>query len=786
MGAIVVFSALVSPRTGTVSATDGCNTALSQPASAGDTSITVDDVTESCGAEMWIVIHQGWMNQDCVQVLDPHGTTLDLHSALQYDHSAGESVVGVSECPPMPTPTPTPTWAPPSPTPGSQCGTYGDLQPWPGGAINPVPAFGAAGSSFDVELAGVEPNPDADQPAEVLWDWNPEGSAGELIGSGIVPRNETVTLLEGTVPVSAEPGAHTVTACWWHGPSETWYYKDATFDVPEVTPTPGFTPTPAPGAGPMLHCPQAGKWAIAVWYGPDETDTAEAFATCGEGAVDAAYALDPDTQAWRRYFPERPDISNLLTLKETQGVIARGKATPKPTPTPGYTPTPTPTPTPSAANQMHNCPQAGKWAIAVWEGANEIDTGDALTTCAEEVEAVYALDPDSQAWQRYFPERVDISNLPMLINGQAMIARGKLKLVSQGRIAFDSDLYAAGLPGVTPSPTSGGVNDGCPPVGLAECDPDGDTVCESEAAALCANDVNDDPLDDDVINDGCPAIWAPETGAQCANAIDDDGDTFLTPTPTPTFQDIYVMNPDGSAITRLTSNPGWEDIEPTWSPDSSMIAFASMRDGNYEIYVMNADGSRQTRLTNNPASDMNPAWSPDGSKIAFKSLRDGNWEIYVMNPDGSGQTNLSNRRSSDERDPDWSPDGSKIAFSSDRDVFWEIYVMNADGSGQTRLTNETETDERPDWSPDGSKIAFTSDRDGHWQIYVMNADGSGQTNLSNNAEWDRDPVWSPDGSKIAFTSSRYGNSEIYVMNAGGSRQTNLTNNPAADEDPDWR
>ncbi|MEW6363287.1 MAG: hypothetical protein AB1714_01470 [Acidobacteriota bacterium] len=36
---------------------------------------------------------------------------------------------------------------------------------------------------------------------------------------------------------------------------------------------------------------------------------------------------------------------------------------------------------------------------------------------------------------------------------------------------------------------------------------------------------------------------------------------------------------------------------------NGLIAFASNRDGNYEIYVMNADGSGVTRLTNISATD---------------------------------------------------------------------------------------------------------------------------------------------------------------------------------------
>ena len=76
--------------------------------------------------------------------------------------------------------------------------------------------------------------------------------------------------------------------------------------------------------GTMHNCPQANKWAISVWDGADGTDTGQALATCGAGAVDFAYYIDPNTQAWWRYFVGRPAISNLLTLDDMQGVIAHG------------------------------------------------------------------------------------------------------------------------------------------------------------------------------------------------------------------------------------------------------------------------------------------------------------------------------------------------------------------------------------------------------------------------------------------------------------------------------
>jgi Tol biopolymer transport system component len=203
-----------------------------------------------------------------------------------------------------------------------------------------------------------------------------------------------------------------------------------------------------------------------------------------------------------------------------------------------------------------------------------------------------------------------------------------------------------------------------------------------------------------------------------------------------------------------------------------------------EIYVMNSDGSGQTRLTDNDVHDGNPSWSPDGEKIAFDNSGDNSIvtsEIYVMNSDGSGQTRLTDNDAADE-DPSWSPDGEKIAFDSvGEDGNSQIYVMNAaDGSDVTRLTDGGS----PSWSPDGEKIAFARDDD----IYVMNSDGSGQTRLTVGGG---SPSWSPDGEKIAFQSHRdvnpdFAGPEIYVMNAAdGSDVTRLTDNDSNDFSPDW-
>ena len=267
--------------------------------------------------------------------------------------------------------------------------------------------------------------------------------------------------------------------------------------------------------------------------------------------------------------------------------------------------------------------------------------------------------------------------------------------------------------------------------------------------------------------------------------------------------EIYLMDPNGKQIRRLTEQPK-SDFEPTWSPDGKQITFVSFRDLEQlpkgeihrgEIYVMNPDGTNPINLTQAPErADGVSSWSPDGKQIAFTSAELfnadllANSNIFVMDADGANPRNLTNHEALDET-PDWSPDGNRIAFTSDRDGNWEIYVMNADGTNPINLTNHPAKDGRPDWSPDGNRIAFTSDRDGNWEIYVMNADGTNPINLTNHPAEDNHSSWSPDGTRIAFDSDRDrdrdNNWEIYVMNADGTNPIRLTQDRDWDSSPSW-
>ena len=225
---------------------------------------------------------------------------------------------------------------------------------------------------------------------------------------------------------------------------------------------------------------------------------------------------------------------------------------------------------------------------------------------------------------------------------------------------------------------------------------------------------------------------------------------------------IYVMNPDGTGVVKLLDSPNMDDEVPRWSPDGTRIAFSRAeaywepgpgpRGGQWlpsddsDVYLVNADGSGLTRLTSGPGHKGLSDWSPDGRRFLFEGSKE-KADVFVINVDGTGLRNLTNYAAIDFF-ARWSPDGKRIVFASNRaqmDEFgpanpwnWprgglDIYVMDADGGNVTRLTDHPENDILPYWSPDGKWISFTSARisglggayENHpWDIHVMKADGS--------------------------------------------------------------
>jgi Tol biopolymer transport system component len=199
--------------------------------------------------------------------------------------------------------------------------------------------------------------------------------------------------------------------------------------------------------------------------------------------------------------------------------------------------------------------------------------------------------------------------------------------------------------------------------------------------------------------------------------------------------EIYIMNSDGSNLTRLTENTVW-DGNPSFSPDGQQIVFDAWDDSQYpEVYIMNIDGSGRTQLTNQGGAywQSAPVFHPNGEKIYFEAGFNADNNIVSMDTDGSNWVNITqpNEFGYSDANIQFNADGSRLAFSTSE---WggyngprDIVTCNADGSDWLRLTNGDGDCRTPFYHPTEEKIYFADDRNignYYWDISVFNLDGS--------------------------------------------------------------
>lgn len=261
------------------------------------------------------------------------------------------------------------------------------------------------------------------------------------------------------------------------------------------------------------------------------------------------------------------------------------------------------------------------------------------------------------------------------------------------------------------------------------------------------------------------------------------------------------MKPDGSALIQLTESLA-VDRDPAWSPDGTLIAFRSRRDGSSDIFIMYSDGSNQQNIIRDRQDsiddEFNPSWHPSGEELviytdrfqpaqgicigsrgihhlAFLPITGGNENIFVFNGAPGEQTA-----------GDWSPDGTTLAFSSicsaDKQ---QLFLWVRDTDQLIEPIKEEINPVTPVWSPDGSKIAFVSSHTKNSEIYIFDLFAKTLNNLSQHPASDLHPTWSPDGNMLAFASNREGNYDIYTISINGTELRNITQHPADDQAPDW-
>jgi Tol biopolymer transport system component len=208
--------------------------------------------------------------------------------------------------------------------------------------------------------------------------------------------------------------------------------------------------------------------------------------------------------------------------------------------------------------------------------------------------------------------------------------------------------------------------------------------------------------------------------------------------------DLFEVDMTSGQTRRITSAEGY-DAEGSYSPTGRKIVFASNRnayskkltaderkiferDKSYfnDIYLINSDGTGLEQLTSSAGYDGGPFFNSHGDQICWRRFSPNGHkaEIYRMNLDSRKEKKLTSLDAMSWA-PFFHPANKYLIFSTNLHGFnnFELYVVDIDGGKQPiRVTDSDGFDGLPCFSPDGKTLSWTSNRtnDKKSQIFMAN------------------------------------------------------------------
>lgn len=234
-------------------------------------------------------------------------------------------------------------------------------------------------------------------------------------------------------------------------------------------------------------------------------------------------------------------------------------------------------------------------------------------------------------------------------------------------------------------------------------------------------------------------------------------------------EDLFLITIADETVTQLTDDL-YTNRHPAWSPDGNRIAFttdagqysdvSALKFGPSNLAIFLLTTKRTQLLTDDAANDFTPVWSPDSSMLAFISDRNGVCNLYLLPlpantiDSTAAPIQVTNVNAGivglTEDNPalSWSKDTGKLVFSGFTKQGWDIFALEnpaalyreyAAETGFTAVSQTTSQESLPidafgkkDWEyplPETTDFATKNYRARLTPEYIVGGGGGNQNHL---------------------------------------------------------
>jgi Tol biopolymer transport system component len=267
--------------------------------------------------------------------------------------------------------------------------------------------------------------------------------------------------------------------------------------------------------------------------------------------------------------------------------------------------------------------------------------------------------------------------------------------------------------------------------------------------------------------------------------------------------EVYIDQPDGTGLTKLTDIAGTDQPTPDWSPDGTLIVFVAVQDDRCSIHMVHPDGTGLSDLTGDrKGCERYPAFTTSGQRLLFTVQRCRRCPVVIatMNLQGGDRRRIvSSRRVPasgpvDLVGPAMSPESRNLAFAANEEEApgKAVFTVRMDGSHLTKIVPfRRDVSSKLDWSPDGERILYTPYIDfpkGHVpNVFTISPDGSGIHQLTHESG-DTAAIsgsYSPNSRWIVYRRETPNGYAQWKVHPDGTHKTLIRHLPFAPRSQDW-